>query len=71
MTAQPQPLTPSPRQTHPDLALFDKAMVGELLTICVREVERLIATQELKSRHIGRRVVVTPADLAEYIASLS
>jgi excisionase family DNA binding protein len=41
--------------------------VAEYLGVVPLTVRRLIASKELKASHVGRRVIVTPAALAQFL----
>lgn len=54
-----------------DLApIVTREEVAKFLRICVRSVDRLLATGELRPLRTGRRVVVARGELANYLARL-
>ncbi len=47
--------------------LVSKTEAAQLLSICIRTLDHLIARKELKARHVGRRVLIPWRALEEFL----
>ena len=50
--------------------LLDKAETAKYLGVSIRQMERIIASGQIRARRLGRQIRITVADVERYVSSL-
>ena len=55
--------------THVQKLLYDRQSAAFALSICVRSLDYLIATKQIRTQRVGRKVMTSAAELRRFAAS--